>query len=233
MAIDPVTGGMILGGVGMVGSFLGQSSANRANAREADKQRQWLEMMNEDKHQIEVADMKLAGLNPMLAAGVAKGASGGGAAVHQSTTSGAGQLAGTALEAIRVKKELKATDSQVALNTAQALAAKQTADTAKSVEQQNKELTKQLKLQTPTIQKEQTLKQMNIETDSKYQGVDQFLKRGGQVISTAKDAAVGIAAGVHAVKGGGIRMGGPPGSNTPPRNPAMPNGPNGPRLRPR
>jgi len=58
-----LTGGLI----GGVGSYLGQQSANQANADIARQQMQFQEQQRSTSYQTAVEDMKKAGLNPMLA----------------------------------------------------------------------------------------------------------------------------------------------------------------------
>ena len=48
------------------GSF---ADANAFSAQEAQKQRDWEQMMYQNRHQFEVDDLRKAGLNPILSAG--------------------------------------------------------------------------------------------------------------------------------------------------------------------
>nr|QJB20921.1 MAG: DNA pilot protein [Microvirus sp.] len=76
--MDPLTGALVLGGITAGVSYLGQNQANqtnvaavnatnRANAKEAERNRAFQAYMSNSAYQRGMADMKKAGLNPMLA----------------------------------------------------------------------------------------------------------------------------------------------------------------------
>jgi len=60
-------GSLVSGLVGGVGSYMGQQSANQANAAMSDKQMQFQNEQRATQYQTAVTDMQKAGLNPMLA----------------------------------------------------------------------------------------------------------------------------------------------------------------------
>lgn len=62
--MDPITAGIIAGGVGVAGSAL----SNVFQSGEADENRDFQERMSSTAHQREIEDLRKAGINPMLTA---------------------------------------------------------------------------------------------------------------------------------------------------------------------
>ena len=114
-------GGALLGGAA---SFFGQQSANRTNYKIAKKQMEFQERMSNTAHQREVADLRAAGLNPLLSAG-GSGAStpSGASATMQNSFSDLGHNLARSPEVIMALEQQRAhidqTRAQEALITSQ------------------------------------------------------------------------------------------------------------------
>lgn len=104
MTAPAIIGGATALGSGLLG-FFGQRETNRANVRLAREQMAFQERMSSTAYQRAMADMKKAGLNPMLAFQQGGASSPGGQTARVENEYAAGL--NTALSLVRFREELK------------------------------------------------------------------------------------------------------------------------------
>lgn len=191
--------GSLLGGIaGGVASIFGQSSANdankemaaaanAANSAEAQKNRDFQWMMSNTAHEREVADLKKAGLNPILSATKGQGASTPGGATATHTAARAENtlkdISHSALSAASISTAMKQTDSNLKLQAAQTAQSETTAElnqnSAKAAaEQANKTrqdtiaAARENKIKSGTIDKLKQAAEISADTDLKKSAFD-------------------------------------------------------------
>ncbi len=111
-------GGILGPLIGAGASIIGQERANRANRQLAREQMQFQERMSGSSYQRAVEDMKLAGINPMLAYAQGGASSPGGQTARMEDV--IGPAVSSAMSVMRMKKELKLMDAQTYKTEAEA-----------------------------------------------------------------------------------------------------------------
>lgn len=180
------------GAAGLLGQGASFSSAGKSRHYDYRKFKETMKFQREmanTAYQRGTKDMRKAGINPMLAyiQGGASAPSGGAGGAPQANVGNALEgVVSSALEARRLKKEIKAVDSQVGLN-------KQTEATAKA-DQAKKEAeaesaratAKMLNAQIPAAKAKAQYDKANYDLDNKYQKAIYLNNRAGEFLNSAQ-----------------------------------------------
>lgn len=214
--MDPFLGSAILGTVGGVAGYFGQQSANESNAALQEKanqansqiaaeNRSWQERMSNTAHQREIADLKLAGLNPILSATGGSGASTPSGNTAQMGAAKMEDAIGKGLSSAKdfasmpsalqnAQKDLAIKDSTI---TAQAAATAQSLSSAKKIDADTMGTlydNSRKEMELPAAKSRYQLEQKQNSFDLKANDYDNIMKRAEQATGAIGNIMPGIKA---------------------------------------
>ena len=198
MGFGEAIGGLLGGAVSAFANYKGQKKANQTNikiaretnafnAKEAHKSRQFQEQMSNTSYQRSNADMRAAGLNPMLAfqqGGASTPAGGQASGVSAQVENELSPAVSSAIDFKRLQKEIKAVTSQIGLNDATTKTALSQEGLNNTTAKETKAKTKEAELrakainaQLPAIKARAKADAKSAKYDERAAGMDAILKR--------------------------------------------------------
>lgn len=188
--MDPITASIVGGGISAGGGILGTMLSNQASSAQAQRQMDFQERMSSTAHQREMADLKAAGLNPILTA-LGSGSSTPSGAQGSVGDLGAGISTGvnTAMGIRSMSKDLDLKDAQIDnIHDDSTLKAQQQGKTiaeSRNLQEETKGKVLQNKLTAETLPS--LVKKAKATGD--WAQVNEFMNAMKTGSSTAKDAA--------------------------------------------
>lgn len=179
-AIAPGLGTAIGAGLGVVGDIVAgnasadaQREANQTNRDIARENREWQASMSSTAYQRAMADMRAAGLNPILAYSQGGASTPSGSTTNvQAVEPTVSRVASSAADAMNMYQQVRGQDAAIKQQEAQTMVAQ--AQAAKTITD-----AKNATLQGKILEAEVPVRQIRLEADKEFQKFDAWLERIG------------------------------------------------------